>query len=177
MVKSKFTIFCLLILFCSSYVQADSDPPAAVSDLSCDYVGCVEGQVRLTWTAPMEDGSYGGQVQNYIIKYSEYSVDYWGDAAVWWAAPVTYEISHSLTPSNPGEIDTLTITQHPSDVTALAGEQVQLTAAATTTSGNAITYEWLRDGKSLIDAFENIPCCALGDTYFEMLGGEEDKDG
>ncbi len=75
--------------------------PAAVTDLAVSNSG--ETSVTLTWTAPGDDLGTGGAVTSYDLRYSTDPID----TSSWsLATPVT-----TGTPSQPGQTDTVTVTE------------------------------------------------------------------
>ncbi|MFH1352429.1 MAG: right-handed parallel beta-helix repeat-containing protein, partial [bacterium] len=54
-------------------VPSDSTPPAAISNLTA-LTGDSAGTVKLKWTAPGDDGTGGGNVQGYIVKYATFQI-------------------------------------------------------------------------------------------------------
>ncbi|MDI6641757.1 MAG: carboxypeptidase regulatory-like domain-containing protein [Elusimicrobiota bacterium] len=89
-------------------VVPDTTPPGAITDLTATP-GALEGEIRLTWTAPHEDGTYGSKVSGYIVKYATFSVvALSGDTTAWWNHPQTIiglEIPQSQV-RKPGETET-----------------------------------------------------------------------
>ena len=72
----KLTLLLFILLFAGASAYADSLVPEAITDLDWDYVGCVEGEVRLTWTAPHEDGTYGGKVYAVTLENGGLLIEY-----------------------------------------------------------------------------------------------------
>ncbi len=52
----------------------DATPPAAIADLAAAPTATA-GEILLTWTAPGDDGSAGGPVASYDVRYSESPID------------------------------------------------------------------------------------------------------
>ncbi|MFC2061570.1 DUF2341 domain-containing protein [Elusimicrobiota bacterium] len=55
-----------------AYAQSDSIKPCAISDISAQ-VGDYKGEVKITWTAPGDDGTTG-TVISYLVKYATYII-------------------------------------------------------------------------------------------------------
>ena len=87
---------------------APAIPPAAVVDLEA-ISGATKGSIKLSWTAPTEDGATGGKVSSYILKYSTFSVNDIGDTTVWWNHPQTLTGLDGGSPKEPGETETFNI--------------------------------------------------------------------
>jgi len=83
-------------------------PPGAVTDLQA-IPGTTEGSIKLSWTAPTEDGVIGGKVSSYVLRYATFSVNDVGDTTVWWNDPQTLTGLDGGSPKEPGETETLTI--------------------------------------------------------------------
>jgi|GEM_PF-2108233 len=95
----------------------DNSPPAAVADLTAhDTVD--NGQVLLSWTAPVEDGAVftnPGAVSSYIVKYATFSVTSVGnDALFWWS--VATSASGVPTPAVPGSLENMVLNLTPGTV-------------------------------------------------------------
>ncbi len=76
----------------------DHTPPAAVSDLTA-LTGDSGGTVKLKWTAPGDDGTGGGNVTEYLVKYATYQIT----AANFYDSLVsTYTAASSWTPATFG---------------------------------------------------------------------------
>jgi len=83
--------------------------PGAVTDLEATS-GATEGSINLIWTAPAEDGTIGGKVSSYILKYATFSVtDTGGNTNVWWNHPQTLTAIDGGTPEEPGKTETFSI--------------------------------------------------------------------
>ena len=87
---------------------APAIPPAAVTDLEA-ISGTTEGSINLSWTAPTEDGTIGGKVSSYILKYATFSVNDVGDTTVWWNHPQALTGLDGGSPKEPGETETFVI--------------------------------------------------------------------
>jgi len=55
-------------------ITLDKNPPATITNLSALATG-VSGVVQLTWTAPMEDGTFGGACSYYVVRYATYPLN------------------------------------------------------------------------------------------------------
>jgi len=76
-------------------------PPSAVTDLAATP-GTNQGEIKLSWTAPGDDGNTGPiEGGQYHIKYSSVSTDTWDD--------MDYEVQWT-TSTNPGNSEAKTIT-------------------------------------------------------------------
>ncbi|MEW6555822.1 MAG: Ig-like domain-containing protein [Elusimicrobiota bacterium] len=75
--------------------------PAAITNLSA-LSGTETGSIKITWTAPCEDGTYGNAVASYEIRYATYSFD---EAEFSQATYLTYP----PTPASPGTTQSITI--------------------------------------------------------------------
>jgi hypothetical protein len=62
--------------------RKDAEAPAAVADLAGSAAG--GGKVKLTWTAPGDDGKGGGKAVCYHLKYAKQPFDEEGGLK-WWA--------------------------------------------------------------------------------------------
>jgi hypothetical protein len=86
----------------STWASVDTGPPADIQSLVSDRVGCVEGEVKLTWMASGDDemvgGIYGGMYQ---VKYTSDQTDEYDDAP--------YQVEWS-TDTGPGAIESMTVT-------------------------------------------------------------------
>ncbi len=86
------------------YVNVDTTPPAAITNLSITGTSQPEGQINMTWTAPGDDGNGGGAAVNYIVKYATFAITNAGG----WAAASLY--SSNWAPQNPGTTENRSIT-------------------------------------------------------------------
>jgi len=77
-------------------------PPAAVTNLSA-AAGTQVGQIKLQWTAPKEDGTNGGAVSSYDVRYATYSFTDSG-----WAS-ATQATGEPSPPNTPGYTETMTV--------------------------------------------------------------------
>jgi len=83
--------------------------PGAVTDLEATPSG-TEGSINLIWTAPAEDGTIGGKVSSYILKYATFTVtDTGGNTNVWWNHPQTLTWLDGGSPQEPGKTETFSI--------------------------------------------------------------------
>jgi len=82
--------------------------PGAVTDLEA-ISGATEGSINSIWTAPAEDGTIGGKVSSYILKYATFSVNDVGDTNVWWNHPQTLTGLDGGSPQEPGKTETFSI--------------------------------------------------------------------
>ncbi|MFH2070021.1 MAG: lamin tail domain-containing protein, partial [Elusimicrobiota bacterium] len=83
----------------TTYAQVDIVAPSAITNLSA-LTGAVEGEVRLSWTSPGDDGMSGNIDGGWFkVRYATYSVDWAG--AGWGDYQNKYEINipTSTTPS------------------------------------------------------------------------------
>lgn len=88
----------------------DTTPPAAIADLAAAPTATA-GEIILTWTAPGDDGSGGGPVAGYDVRFSENLIDdanfssatpaAWSGAIANPAAEQTLTISTGLTSGTP----------------------------------------------------------------------------
>jgi len=72
----------------------DSTPPAGISSLSA-LAGVADGTVRLKWLDPGDDGTGGGNVSSYEVKYATYCVN----STSTYASATLYEQSWSTGPA------------------------------------------------------------------------------
>jgi hypothetical protein len=84
-------------------VTYDNTPPAAITNLSA-LTGDNAGEIKLSWTAPKEDGTSGGAVSSYDVRYATYS---FGDTQ--WGS-VTQATGEPSSPKSPGETENMTVT-------------------------------------------------------------------
>ena len=78
----------------------DTTPPSTVSDLACTEP--TSSSIRLTWTAPGDDGDLG-QARQYDVRYAETSID---DAPSWDCA---YSCNGEPTPLPAGSSETFVV--------------------------------------------------------------------
>jgi len=85
------------------YAQRICDPdekdPEAITTLSA-LTGSGADEITLTWLAPHEDGTLGGKVSYYILKYS--TSDPTGNESIWWNN-LSNAYKQSWQPMTPGE--------------------------------------------------------------------------
>lgn len=71
-------------------VTIDNTAPGPVTNLAAE-TGALEGSVDLSWIAPYENGSAGGNVAGYTVRCATFSVaSLAGDATAWWAHPAAF---------------------------------------------------------------------------------------
>jgi hypothetical protein len=90
-----------------NFYVIDNIPPGAINDFNADSSASPVGSIALSWTAPHEDGAFGGRVRYYQLRFS--TSDPGANPDAWWAAanPV-----HGLIPepSAPGSSETMRAT-------------------------------------------------------------------
>jgi len=80
----------------------DSTPPAAISNLTA-LTGDSAGTVKLKWTAPGDDGTGGGNVNGYLVKYATFQIT----SSNFYDTDVsTYTDAYSWTPGPFGQEET-----------------------------------------------------------------------
>ncbi len=84
----------------SAIVQGDVTAPGTITDLTAETGD--EGEVRLQWTAPHEDGTQGNAVSEYAFKHHSESItaDNWENATT---------VLNPPTPSTPGSVESLLV--------------------------------------------------------------------
>jgi len=82
----------------TTWAQIDSIPPNPVTDLTADRIDCVEGQIRLTWTTPGDNGSVG-----VLLPGSKFKIQYSSWTGVTWSIYSTQKTILLSDPANPGE--------------------------------------------------------------------------
>jgi hypothetical protein len=85
----------------SAIPGADNTPPAAVGDLAAQP-GRMEGEVKISWTAPGDDGTTGGPAAEYDLRYDTLPFDDEGFA-------LADTIPGVPPPGQPGDTDSVTI--------------------------------------------------------------------
>ena len=80
------------------------DFPEAIIDLTASPSSIYGGSVELTWTAPHEDGSVGGAVSSYDVRYATSSFD-----EADWDASWVHQASGEPTPSSPGTTENMIV--------------------------------------------------------------------
>jgi hypothetical protein len=85
-------------------LQGDNISPEAITDLTVATSSTYGGSVNLTWTAPNEDGTSGGAVTTYDVRYATSPFDD-GD----WNASWVHQASGEPTPTSPGTMENMTI--------------------------------------------------------------------
>jgi len=83
----------------------DNTAPEAVSGLTADSSGMAFGDIELSWTAPHEDGTSGGSVRSYFVRYATSAP---GDPNAWWNAAQAVG-QQPPTPQAPGQTETLIV--------------------------------------------------------------------
>jgi len=88
----------------TTWVQIDNIAPAAITNLSA-LTGNNNGEINLTWTAPKEDGTVGGVVSSYDVRYgtSAFGDSDWNSS---WIQQATGEPSP---PKSPGNTESMTV--------------------------------------------------------------------
>lgn len=96
----------------STWALFDTTPPGAITDLSAALTSNFTGIVKLSWSAPHEDGAVGGASSLYQVRYatSDFSQADWN--ASWVSAALS-----TPTPSSPGAQDSMNVTALASGVT------------------------------------------------------------
>jgi len=80
--------------------------PAAITDLVA-ATHIEEGTVKLKWTAPSEDGTTGGAVDSYIVKFATVNVnDVGGAPELWWNHSCVKTEILTVSPKEPGNEET-----------------------------------------------------------------------
>ena len=89
-----------------NFIVNDRTAPGSVGSFSGDSTGTTFGAIRLTWTAPHEDGNVGGPADHYLIRYS--STDPGPNPEVWWnsALPISEQ---PPVPADPGTVQNLVV--------------------------------------------------------------------
>ncbi len=88
----------------TTWVRIDDMAPAAITNLSALHAMDGTGIVTLTWTAPSEDGAFGGAATSYTIKYAT-----WNFTNFWDHPNVSTWTIRVPVPAAPGTTQTLRI--------------------------------------------------------------------
>jgi len=68
----------------TAYARTDDIPPAPITNLSASCATDGTGIVTLSWTAPREDGQYGGMVSSYEVRYATWDfTNNWSQGTQW----------------------------------------------------------------------------------------------
>lgn len=84
----------------------DNAAPEAVTGLTADSSGMAFGNIELSWTAPHEDGTSGGSVRSYYVRYATSAPG--GDPDAWWNAAQNVG-QQPPAPQAPGQTETLIV--------------------------------------------------------------------
>ena len=91
----------------SVIIVPDNFIPGQVTGLAV-MPGVTEGSINVSWTAPHEDGTVGGAVQTYSIRYATFGINgVSGNTTFWWNHPGMLTALYSGSPKQPGENETL----------------------------------------------------------------------
>ncbi|MFA5858612.1 MAG: fibronectin type III domain-containing protein [Elusimicrobiota bacterium] len=94
----------------STYAQHDVTPPTEVGVISA-LTGTTDGMISLMWTSPTEDGTVGGRVISYVIRYNTLSKATVGNNGnIWWTLTNSTQVVISAAPMQPGITEAVTIT-------------------------------------------------------------------
>ncbi len=86
----------------------DNVAPGTVTSFGGDSTGMAFGAIRLTWSAPHEDGNAGGAVDHYVIRYS--SSDPGANPDAWWSTAQAIS-EQSPDPADPGILESLIVSE------------------------------------------------------------------
>jgi len=87
----------------------DPVAPEKIADLSAKS-GDSHQEINLTWTSPHEDGTTGGEVSGYILRYATFSVSSLsGDTTLWWNLATTYSLNISVASTGTLQIANLSL--------------------------------------------------------------------
>ncbi|MCK5737809.1 fibronectin type III domain-containing protein, partial [bacterium] len=152
-----------------SVMEFDITPPGPITDL---YISNISPEsLVLTWTAPFENGTQGGAIQQYDIRYDTHppddNMDTWWDAATVISTPPTPETpetsqSFEVSGLHQGRFyyfaicgqDNAGLWSDYSNIAMQATSPVELTVFSVTAEKNTVTLSWATASETNNHGFE-----------------------